>query len=86
MEVLHPDNKIKYNEGDRVQIALGGDVNNIVTGIVCGISSEHVIDFWIIKLDHFIDGWQYSCVTFQHTFIRPIGDNRPFLCEGVSRG
>lgn len=85
MNVLHPDNKIEYREGDRVEVALGGDVKEVVLGTIRGISSAHVLDFWIVQLDQLLPSWEYSCITAQHTFVRPLGDNRPFLCEGVFR-
>jgi len=85
MEVLHPDNKIRYNDGDRVQIALNGDPQDLYEGTIVGLASEHIIDYWIIELDYMLPNWSYHCITQQHTFIRPRCDNRPFLCEGVSR-
>ena len=84
-QVLHPDNKIEYNEGDEVEIVLDGNIKNIMNATICGKASEHIIDFWIVKLDNKIHNYQYSCLSVQHTFIRPKGDNRPFLCEGISR-
>lgn len=85
MNTLHPDNKIAYQEGDRVEVALSGSVDAIVHGTIRGISSEHIIDHWIVQLDMQLPTWKFSCINVQHTFIRPEGDNRPFLCEGISR-
>ena len=85
MSTLHPDNKIAYHEGDRVEVALSGDVDRVVKATVCGIASAHIIDHWIVRLDEPIGTWEFSCISVQHTFIRPLGDNRPFLCEGRSR-
>lgn len=85
MPVLHPANKIRYREGDRVEIALSGDTANIVMGTIVGFAADHIIEWWIVKLDRLLSTWEFSCISVQHTFIRPSGDNRPFLCEGVSR-
>ena len=82
---IHPNNKIEYIEGDRVQFTVDGDVESLHTGTIVGIATRHIIDGWIIRLDAPIENWLFSCVVIQHTFIRPIGDNRPFLCEGFSR-
>ena len=85
MTVIHPDNKIHYREGDRVEFTLYGDVSKLLRGIIVGIATSHIIDQFIVRLDEMLPDWAYSCVIIQHTFIRPLGDNRPFLCEGVSR-
>jgi hypothetical protein len=85
MNALDPALKIKYRDGDRVDVALAGDVTNIVRGTVRGISAQHVLDWWIIELDEPIEGWEYSCITEQHTFLRREGSNQPFLCERHGR-
>jgi hypothetical protein len=83
--LLDPRNKIEFHEGDRVEFTLDGNVSNLLMGTVVGISTRHLIDYWIIQLDEKLPEWEYSCVTIQHTMMRPLDDNRPFLCEGVSR-
>jgi hypothetical protein len=86
MSVLHSDNKIEYAEGDKVEIAMNGDVADIRTGVICGRATiSSLIDFWIVRFDKPNDVYPFSCASVQHTFIRPTGDNRPFLCEGVPR-
>ena len=85
MQVIHPDNKISYSEGDRVEFTLDGDVSSLLRGTIVGFASSHLIDQFIVRLDVMLLNWAYSCVVVQHTFIRPLGDNRPFLCEGISR-
>lgn len=82
---IHPDNKIHYNEGDRVQFTIDGNVNKLYHGTIVGFATNHLIDQWIVRLDEKLPDWEYSCIIVQHTFIRPFGDNRPFLCEGISR-
>ena len=74
-------NKPKYVNGDRIQIALDGYTNNIIEGTVIGIASEHVIDLWIVRFDKRLDHYPFDAATIQHTFMRKIGDNKPFLCE-----
>ena len=74
-------NKPVYNNDDRVQIAINGDVSNIVYGTVVGWGSQHVIDFWLVRLDKRLDHYPYDVIFVQHTFLRKLGDNKPFLCE-----
>lgn len=86
VDPLHPSNKVEYNEGDRVDIALNGDITKLYTGTIRGKSMEHIIDHWIVELDTPNDlNLLYSCYTFQNTFLRYCGSNEPFLCEGYNR-
>ncbi len=84
-DTLHPDNKILYRQGAVVEVALAGDVRHVVRGRIVGIATQDVLDHWIVSLDNMLPDWPYQCISVQHTFIRPAGDNRPFLCEGVPR-
>lgn len=72
-----------YQMNDRVQCALNGDVNNIIGGRIVGKATiENVIDFWIVDFDRtFEPEYPYTTVSVQHTFMRPFGSNKPFLCE-----
>lgn len=84
--VLDPANKIEYVDQQPVEVLLGGDPEKLVTGRVIGrATSNGLIDYWIILLDERINDYPFQAIAVQHTFIRPQGDNRPFLCEGVSR-
>lgn len=76
-------NRVVYKNGDRVDVAVNGDVNNIVLGTVVGLASNNIIDHWLVNLDKRLPGnvYPYDAVSFQHTFIRLRGDNKPFLCE-----
>jgi hypothetical protein len=84
-QLLHPANKIRYTEGQQVDVALAGDIETLRKGTIRGLISEHLIDHWIVEFNEPVEGWPYSCISVQHTFLRPSGDNRPFLCEGFSR-
>lgn len=76
--------RIKFKNGARVEIALAGNINNIVCGKIIGLASEHLVDMWIILLDGIIiKDYPYEAMVCQHTFIRLVGDNKPFLCERV---
>lgn len=82
MDPLHPDNKIEYKDGERVQIAFAGNPKDIHYGQIIGISSRHIIDHWIVLLDNpSLLGWNYRAITAQHTFIKRLGSNEKFLCE-----
>lgn len=83
--LLHQDNKIEYTDQQQVQVTLDGNIDNVVTGRIVGKASSGIIDIWIVLLDKPIEGFPFSAFTTSHTLIRPLGDNRPFLCEGVSR-
>ena len=88
MDVLNPANKIDYTDGQEVEVMLDRNSAVIITGKVIGrgtAADSAIIDWWIVLLDKKIDGFPYSAITVPHTSIRPRGDNRPFLCEGVSR-
>jgi hypothetical protein len=78
--------KTEFKNGDRVEVALSGDINQIVTGKIVGKSFEHVIDMWLVLFDKSLDipSYPYDVAPVQNTFIRAIGDNRPFLCESGS--
>lgn len=80
---LDPIFKIRYKDGDRVQVAIAGNTEMIVSGTIVGLASEHVIDMWIVLLDELLPYKEYPYRAFvaQHTFIRRLGDNKPFLCE-----
>ena len=84
-EPLHPDNKPRFADGDRVQFTIDGDVTRLFLGTVVGISTQHVIDHWIVLLDERMPAWPYRAITVQHTFLRREGSNEPFLCEGRGR-
>lgn len=85
VEPLHPENKVAYVDGDRVQFTIDGDVARLYVGTVIGILSRQIIDHWIVLLDEPIPEWPYRSVAVQHTFIRKLGSNEPFLCEGRNR-
>ena len=78
---LNPANKVKYGYGDLVDIAWDGDPTDIRKGKVVGLISEHIIDMWAVELFEFLENWPYKVVALQHTFLRPTGSNRRFLCE-----
>jgi len=81
-EYAHDMNKTKYNNGDRVQVAIYGDVSHIITGTIVGLAVDHILDFWLVQTDERIDSnYPFDVASIQNTFIRKIGDNRPFLCE-----
>lgn len=80
---LDPALKIKYADGAPVQIALAGNPKHLLTGRIVGFMSEHVIDTWAVELDAKLPDWDYRVIPVQHTFIRPMGSNEPFLCEQV---
>lgn len=73
--------RIKFKNGDRVQVALAGNVDNLYSGTIIGLASEHVVDMWIIRVDESIKNYPYEALVQQHTFLRLVGDNKPFLCE-----
>ena len=77
-------NKPYFKNGDRVEVALAGYIDQIMLGTIIGKASEHVIDFWIVRFDKPLApelNYPYEATTVQHTFIRKVGENRPFLCE-----
>lgn len=83
---IHPDNKITYKNGDKIEFTIDGNVDKLYTGKIKGIATLNVIDFWIIEYDVPNDlNWDYDCITLANTFIRKQGSNEPFLCEGRNR-
>lgn len=85
IEPLHPENKAAHADGDRVQFTVDGDVTRLHTGTIIGVASRNVIDQWIVLLDEALPGWPYRSIVVQNTFIRKLGSNEPFLCEGRNR-
>ena len=84
LEILHPDNKVEYKNGDHIEFLIpGGDMNDIKYGRILGISTRHIIDFWIVE--PFVQIGDWTCWSIQHTFIRPINSNKPFLCQLVNK-
>lgn len=83
---LHPDNKIEFADGDRVEVALAGFIDNVVTGTIIGMATTPgVIDNWIVLLDTKLPTWPYRAIVVGHPFIRRDGANEPFLCQGRDR-
>ena len=74
-------NKPVYKNGDRVEVAIAGKIEQVVTGTIIGIGMNHIVDHWIVKLDKNIPDYPFDAILQQHTFIRMLGDNCPFLCE-----
>jgi len=65
------DPKPSYKEGDIVKFDTNQD-GNIKEGTICGISTNNVIDFWIIKLSdaqNQFKGYPYSCIVVPHVLI-----------------
>lgn len=77
---IHPDNKIEYADQDRVEVVLDGRPP-IYTGTIIGKATQGLIDHWIVLLDAPLPGWPYRALSLQHSFIRRLNSNRPFLCE-----
>ena len=77
---LHPDNKVQYQDGDRIKFLIPGDEQGEVKhGRIVGIASSHVIDHYIVEPFEKIGDW--SCWSIQHPHIRPETSNLPFLCK-----
>lgn len=72
-----------YKDGDRVEFTVDGDVSDIRLGTVRGIVSRHFVDFWIVVPETPITGWPYSALLVQSSFMRRVGENRPFECENL---
>jgi hypothetical protein len=69
-----------YKNGDRVQIALYGHVQTLLTGTIVGsVSFDAINRLWIIEPDEQIG--EFKCITQFDSFLRPIGSNEPFRCE-----
>lgn len=77
--VIHPDNKTRYENEERVEVVLDGR-EPVYTGRIIGIASSGLLDHWIVMLDEKLDSWPFQAVALQHTFIRRAGSNMPFLC------
>ena len=80
---LDPKHKVAYANRAPVQIALYGDPNHLVTGVVVGIFIKDIVDYYAVELDTFLPDHPYKVISVQHTFMRPMGSNEPFLCERV---
>jgi hypothetical protein len=74
-------NRIRYKNGDKVEIAVLGDTNDIATGKIIGIASESLVTWWVVILDHGMADFEWSAFVAPHYNIRHLGCNEPFLCE-----
>jgi hypothetical protein len=65
-----------FKDGDIVDVAIEGNVENIVRGTVIGIVSEGIIDWWIVQIDetdrHRLD-YDFRAFACQHYWLRKLG-------------
>lgn len=80
------DGKPVYENGEEVEVAVGGDTNFIIHGTIVGIASKHIMDTWIVLVnaserEKLKPEYSYDAMVAFHPIIRPSGSNEPFWCE-----
>jgi hypothetical protein len=75
---MTPDDRIRFNNGDKVEVAIGGNLNNVVNGTILGIVSDDLVTIWIVKFAKPHGDYPFSAAAFPHFHIRYAGSNSPF--------
>ena len=70
---------MSYKNGDRVQVALYGNLNEIILATIVGLVANGINPLWIIEPDQ--QRGNFKCLTMFESFIRPEGSNKLFACE-----
>ena len=75
-----------FENGEAVEVAMGGDPNNIVRGCIVGVASYGVMDNWIILVNEnerhkLRPTYPFDAMVAFHPFIRTVGSNERFWCE-----
>lgn len=78
--------RFKYN--DRVEFDeyfFGGKQarGSLRRGRIVGIISENIVDFWIVEMDDFLEGWDFKAISIPNTLLRSEGSNEKFACEAI---
>lgn len=67
-----------FESEDRVEIDVLGNGQHIITGTVVGISSQHLLDFYIVFLDKPVEGFNdasgkpWMAATFPNTLMKKL--------------